>query len=272
MSRLAFVFLLVTNMFGGSVLAIPYAFSSTGTVGGILVILAMSVLCCYTACVLVEAGMSRRAADFAELFGERLGRTAKLAATGSCIYIFFMVLCAYHTFLTTTVQSLAPSAHLSPLEASSGVGVLCFACLLPKDPKAANMLSSFGSAFILYVAIFIVFEAARQMNSTTESQSPVSQGLLINWSQVTGAAPAMMLGMLSPHPYVLVFAAMVERPGCTRAAAIAEAKADVRTAFIIVVASVLSIGITSSVSMSLSCRLTIVRAKVDGQRTTVSSA
>lgn len=78
LSSTATVFVLVTNMFSGGLLVIPYAFCQSGLIGGIAITAFMAVVCCYTAACLIRLGEELNTSDFGFIFGFRLGKWAKV--------------------------------------------------------------------------------------------------------------------------------------------------------------------------------------------------
>ena len=233
LSSASFVFLLSTNMFGGSVLTLPFAFQRTGTVGGVLVVLTLAIVACHTTCLLVCEGARLRSSDMAAICGRRLGRNARRLTNGSLVYLFAAILAAYHTFLTQALCRLFQGTVAAPLMAAA-VAAACLPLVMPREPKAANRLSSCGFLLICYVVLFVLIKSAQQISA--EGTAPRWSG--IDSSGIFGLTPGMLLGMLSPHSCVLIFATMARnRMNVVR---------DVRASFATVAAMMVAVGVATS--------------------------
>jgi len=141
------------------------------------------------------------------------------------------------TFLTTQALCRLFQGTVSAPLMAAAVAAMCLPLVMPREPKAANLLSSCGFGYICYIVLFVLIKSAQQMEELrAEGAQPSFSG--VDSAGIFGLTPGMLLGMLSPHSCVLLFAAMArDRSTVVR---------DVRISFATVAALMVAVGVATS--------------------------
>jgi hypothetical protein len=181
----------------------------------------------------VREGHALKTSDFSVIFGCRLGSAARRLNSAATVFLFVSVLTAYHGLLINTLSELlGATSCVSTWAIAAGVVALALPLASMRDQSKVNKAASVGFLWILYVTVFVCVKCmAAILADGARFQAVDAAG-------VTGAFPGILVGIYSPHAYVLTIASQ-KRERCTD-------ERDVRTAFAVVTGLVLLLGTLSS--------------------------
>ena len=182
------IFSIWNVMVGSGLLVMPWAFQNAGLVGGTLVLMAVGLLCFYTAAIIVDH--SDGFDDFPDMvmryFGSpRIGRLAYYFASWSSVLMLLCVLVVYLTMISDFTHAVVSSivlwhsgesglADLHSGEASRWfslktvplmMGVVLFPFMNLRDIGPLVKFNSFGIVSILYMIGFIVTKSVTDLST-----------------------------------------------------------------------------------------------------------
>jgi len=159
------------TMIGSTLVTLPYGFSQAGMVDGVLVILVMGGICCYTCCLVIWHGS--KFPDFTDFTKHFFGQRGAVASMFASVLVLTGALIAYHILmaqnLKLVVQEIgaqaAPGSAFASAWADETTGntyasvvvLLLFPLTTLMDAAPLVKLNSCGVIFCIAVIVFIVY-------------------------------------------------------------------------------------------------------------------
>ncbi|KAJ4453616.1 Transmembrane amino acid transporter [Paratrimastix pyriformis] len=219
------IFSIVSNMLGASLLSVPWSFGQSGLAAGIVSVVLLGGLTCYTAWLIIRNGQGYL--DFADKCRETLGNWSYYATQIVSVVLLLGGLISYHCIISANLFSIveairefsgdidpatghAPPCWFTPQIAPLFVVGFLFPLTLVRDLKLLVRLTSFGIVPVTLITFVIIF---------TGCTTTVPGG--INWGTVTWVNMALpeTLGILSSaffvHNMVLAFFRNARNPATT---------------------------------------------------------
>lgn len=167
--RLATIASIVNTMMGTTILALPYGFSQSGIVAGLLIILVLGAVSCYTCLIVVEQGLRAGHSDFSGSVEAFLGPRCKLIAWAFSVAIILGAAIVYHILMQETLFTVVSTVLSSVGGGGTGGWSRVYAALVPwivypicnfKDLSLLVKFNSVGFLFLGYTVVFMLYHGA----------------------------------------------------------------------------------------------------------------
>jgi amino acid permease len=156
---------IVNTMAGTTMVALPFGFAESGLGAGLVLMLILGVISCYTCLIIVDAGEG--SVEFSDCVRRYLGVKVQIVAWAMSVAIIIGAVIVYHILMAETLYDCVLAiARVSTGESSFPQWRREYAALVPwflfpisnwRDMSLLVKLNSGGALFLWYTIIFVLY-------------------------------------------------------------------------------------------------------------------